>query len=119
MADQQSRIAFIVPYFGRFPNYFQLWLISCKNNPTVDWYVLTNDQTTFDYPKNVHVIHESFEGMRGRVQSFFDFKLAIEDPYKLCDFKPAYGEIFAQYLRNYDFWGCCDIDAIFGDIRKL
>jgi len=39
--------------------------------------------------------------------------------YKFCDFKPAYGEIFNDYLNNYDFWGCCDIDMLFGDLSKF
>lgn len=119
MSGEQSRIAFAVPYFGKLPNYFQLWLISCRYNPTVEWYLFTDDQTKYDYPKNVHVLYESFEEMKERVQRCFDFTIALDRPYKLCDFKPSYGEVFAQYLQKYDFWGCCDIDLMFGDIRTF
>ena len=47
------------------------------------------------------------------------FDVAVESGYKLCDFKPAYGHIFADYIREYDFWGYCDVDVIFGNIRSF
>lgn len=43
----------------------------------------------------------------------------MNSPYKLCDFKPAYGEIFQQEIKEYDFWGHCDCDLVFGNIRKF
>ena len=43
----------------------------------------------------------------------------IQKPYKLCDFKPAYGKIFEDYLEAYDFWVHCDLDIRWGDIRKF
>ena len=46
-------------------------------------------------------------------------KVKIEKPYKLCDFKPAYGKIFEDYIVNYDFWGYCDLDMIFGNISQF
>ena len=43
----------------------------------------------------------------------------VNSPYKLCDYKPVYGLIFDEDLQDYDFWGHCDVDLIFGDIRKF
>jgi hypothetical protein len=43
----------------------------------------------------------------------------ITVPYKLCDFRPAYGLIFSDLIREYDFWGFGDIDVIYGNIRKF
>jgi len=37
----------------------------------------------------------------------------------LIDFKPAWGVIFQDCIEKYDFWGCCDIDVILGDIRAF
>jgi len=45
--------------------------------------------------------------------------IVVHHPYKLCDFKPAYGFIFKDLVSNYDFWGCSDIDMIFGNIRNF
>jgi hypothetical protein len=38
---------------------------------------------------------------------------------KSCDLKPAYGVIFAEDLRPYDFWACSDLDIVWGDIRRF
>lgn len=45
--------------------------------------------------------------------------MCIPQSYKLCDFRVAYGEIFSTLLIGYDFWGHCDNDLIFGDIREF
>jgi len=67
----------------------------------------------------VSIKNIEFENMKQRIQNVFDFKIALERPYKLCDFRPAYGEIFEEEISGYDFWGHCDFDVIFGDIRKF
>lgn len=112
-------IAYIVPYFGSFPNLFPLWLNSCRYNTAVDWLVFTDDKTRFNYPENVHVEYMSFENLKVLVQSRFEYEIKLESPYKLCDYKIAYGDIFSDYLTGYDFWGFCDLDLIWGDIRHF
>lgn len=113
------KIAYILPYFGRFPKNFNIWLKSCEMNFSIDWIIFTDDETRYNYPINVKVYYMSFEKLKNIFQSYFDFKININRPWKLCDFKPAYGEIFSKYLKNYDFWGYCDIDLIWGDIRRF
>lgn len=113
------KIAYIVPYFGKFPRGFEFWLLSCSCNPTIDWLVFTDDHAEYQYPKNVKVTYWTFEQMQKRAQSIFDFRISLERPYKLCDYKPAYGEIFSKELEGYDFWGLCDVDLVWGDIRKF
>ncbi|MCI8999430.1 MAG: hypothetical protein HFJ26_00445 [Clostridia bacterium] len=117
-------IAFIVPYFTlnqrKLPEVFELWLNSCKFNETVDWFFITDiDISTYDIPKNVHAIRKSFNEIKEKIQSNFNFKISLDKPYKLCDFRPVYGEIFEDILKGYDYWGFCDIDVIWGDIRKF
>lgn len=45
--------------------------------------------------------------------------VAIERPYKLCVLRPAYEDIFSEYLDCCDFWGFGDIDLIYGNIRDF
>lgn len=113
-----NSIAYVVPYFGRFNNYFQLWLNSCAANPMVDWLIFTDDKRSFVYPKNVHVTYSTFQEMKAKVESTFRMSVWLEHAYKLCDLRPLYGVIFKDELRGYDFWGYCDVDLIWGDIRK-
>ena len=119
-----NRIVYIVPYFGRLRSDFKLWLASCKMNPTINWLIYTDDKENDvllnkDIPENVMVRYISFEEMRNKIQKYFDFEIELPAPYKLCDYRPAYGEIFHDEICEYDFWGHCDMDLIFGNIRDF
>ena len=111
--------AFILPYYGRFPEYFPVFLKSCAANPDFDWLIFTDDHTDYDYPPNVHVHYETFADMRQRVRSSFDFHPDLRTPYKLCDLKPMYGYLFEEYLDGYRFWGHCDCDVVFGRLSAF
>lgn len=110
---------FIIPYFGKFPNYFQLVLNSCGKNLDFDWLIITDNKDKYDYPKNVHVIYKTFLELKNEIQSKFDFEISLEKPHKFCDFKPTYGYIFEEYIKEYDFWGYCDLDVIFGKLSNF
>lgn len=113
------KICNIIPYFGQFPSYFQLFLFSCGNNPEINWLIITDNQQKYKYPGNVEVIHMTFSELKQLVQTKFDFPVSLERPYKLCDYKPAYGYIFSTFIRDYDWWGHCDVDVIWGDLKKI
>jgi len=113
----KHKIALLQPYFGKLPNYFNLALKSYEYNSDFDWYILTDDKAKYNYPKNVHVIYMTFDELKEKFQKNFDFKISLDKPYKLCDFKPSFGEMFTEILEGYDFWGNFDPDAIFGDLK--
>lgn len=113
------KTAIVLPYFGKFDQLFPLWLKSCEINADIDWLIFTNDRTPFDYPVNVKVHYISFEDLKRKIQSKYDFAISLNTPYRRCNFKPAYGDIFEDYLQGYDNWGYCDNDLIFGDISKF
>ncbi|MGZ1250167.1 DUF6625 family protein [Lactobacillus delbrueckii subsp. bulgaricus] len=56
-----KKVAFIVPYFGKLPNYFQLFLNSCRLNKNFKWIIVTDDKTSYSWPQNVQKIDMSFE----------------------------------------------------------
>lgn len=112
-------IVYIVPYFGELPDLFPVWLHSCRNNPTVDWLIFTDDKREFNYPANVHVHYLLFSDLQELIKNKLNCKLYLERAYKLCDYRIAYGDIFSEYVKDYDFWGFCDIDLIWGNIRRF
>lgn len=115
-----KRIILIIPYFGKFHSYFRLWLDSCAKNPTVTFLIFTDDRGRYPYPPNVRVVYTTFEKFSWFIrEEYKDIPAVVGVPYKLCDYRPAYGDIFSTYIKDFDFWGYCDIDLIFGDIRKL
>lgn len=113
------KCAFILPYYGKLPNYFQLFLKSCGANSDFDWLIFTDDSTPYNYPGNVHVYYETFADMQKRVFDAFSFHPQLRKPYKLCDLKPMYGYLFKDYLKDYRFWGHCDCDLIFGKLNHF
>ena len=114
-----NKILLIIPYFGQFNNYFSLFLESCRNNPTVNWLILTDDTTLYSYPNNVKVVYTTLSEIKSRIEKKLGFDIKLDTPYKLCDFKPTYGYVFDEYLKGYAFWGYCDTDMIFGNIRTF
>lgn len=114
-----KKIVLFIPYFGTFPNYFQLFLNSCGRNDTINWIIFTDNDTEYKYPENVKRVSMSFLEIKKKIQKKFDFPICLKAPYKLCDYRPAYGLIFEDYTKGYDFWGYCDIDLLFGNLRKF
>lgn len=114
------RIAIILPYFGRFDSLFPLWLESCRYNANVDWLIFTDDRRAFAYPDNVHVHYMEFADLRQRVSDLYaadGFTPSLNSPYRLCNFKPAYADIFRPWLDGYDAWGFCDNDMVYGRLN--
>lgn len=112
----KNKVCFVIPYFGKLPTWFQIYLNTCKANEEFDWLLFTNDKTNYNYPKNVKVNYIEFLELKELIQNKYDFQISLERPYKLCDFKAAYGDIFDEFLKDYDFWGHCDIDLLWGKI---
>jgi hypothetical protein len=108
-------IVVIIPYFGPLPKQFKFWLTSALNNPSVNFILFTDNDLKSD--RNVQIFKMSFADMVTLVQSKFNFKINLKSPYKLCDYRGAYGYIFEDYIKAYDFWGFGDIDLVYGDIR--
>lgn len=119
-----NKIVYIVPYFGKLRSDFALWVVSCAKNPTIDWLIYTDDKEnevlqSENIPDNIIVRYMSFKEMCDKIQKHFEFKIELPAPYKLCDYRPAYGEVFQDEISEYDFWGHCDMDLIFGNIREF
>jgi hypothetical protein len=84
-------------------------------NSKIDWLFIT-DQDLASKCHNISMLKMSFSDFADIVQHKFDFPISLKKPYKICDFRPAFAEIFPQEVEGYDFWGHCDLDLIFGDI---
>lgn len=107
----------VVPHFGPRPPYFPLVVRSMAANPDVSWLLYT-DRPVPQAPPNLDVRVCRFEELAGRIRGNFEFPVVLDRPYKLCDYRPTFGEVFADELRGYDFWGHCDLDVLFGRIRE-
>jgi len=118
--NNPSSIAFLICWHGDYPWYFPYFLHSCRYNPTINFLIFTdNKDVPAHLPPNVQLIPYSLEQFKAEASKVLGFEIAIESGYKLCDFKSAYGSIFYNYIKDCDFWGYCDVDVIFGNIRAF
>jgi len=121
MNDKNSKsIAVLICFFGNLPWYFNYFVHSCKYNPTIDFYIITDDRNWLNkLPVNVKMIYKNMKDFNQMATQKLGFATNIRKGYKLCDFKPAYGFLFSDLVEGYDFWGHGDIDVIYGDIRHF
>ncbi len=113
-------LAVLACYFGKLPWYFNYFIHSCKYNPTIDFFIVTDDVSyTRHLPSNVKIIHSTLSEISLLATLKLNLSVDIKTGYKLCDFKPAYGMIFSQVLSSYDYWAYSDIDVIYGNIREF
>lgn len=110
------RITLIVPYFGTWPVWFSAYLASCARNAGVDWLFVTDCPFPEQAPSNTRFVRMELRELSQIVNDRVGVKVPLS-PRKLCDIKPAYGDVFSEYLKDADFWGFCDLDIIWGDIR--
>ena len=117
-----KKIRLIIPYFGKLPKFFPYFLLTAKRNQKIDFLIYTDqkvDQFEILNAKNIEFVTLSFDDLREKIQSKFDFKISLKTPYKLCDYRVAYGLIFEEELKEYDYWGFCDTDVLLGDIYQF
>lgn len=111
-----NQICIVIPYFGKLPLLFKAFVDSCRLNPKIDFLLFTDDSLSeaICYPSNFKLIRCDFDFVHSLAPK--DIRDGLKSPYKLCDYKPTYGALFAQYLKDYKFWGYCDIDLLLGKL---
>lgn len=110
-------IVIIFPYFGTLPVQYKMWRASALCNPTVDFMFFTDADV--EPAKNIIVHKMQFSDFQQITQKAFDFPIVLDRPYKLCEYKQAYGYILHEFIKEYDFWGFGDLDLVYGDIRSF
>lgn len=112
------RIAIIVTWFGKRPDYFDAWLLSAEVNKDID-FLIFSDQKIESNSDNIVSTQLSFNDMVQLCKKKMGRKVIFENSYKFCDSRAFFGRIFEEYLVHYDFWAYCDIDLIFGNLRTF
>jgi hypothetical protein len=119
MPKTKYNIVLLICWKGTWPWYFRFFVHSVKYNPTIDFIIFTDELIEIELPKNIKIIKYNLDSIGLIASKKLGFIVSLPNAYKLCDFKPTYGYIFNEHIKGYDFWGHCDIDLIFGDIRKF
>lgn len=114
-----AAIRMLMPYFGTWPEWFELYLETCRRNPSIEWLFWTDCPPVRSPPRNVRFESMSFEQFGSLVRRQLRIDLPLSGPYKICDLRPAFGRIFADHLSGCDFFGWGDIDVVYGRLEAL
>lgn len=115
-----KRVAQIIPYFGKWPEWMPLYLYSCSRNPMIDFIFYTDCPTSqFRSYDNIHFIKTTFTDYCSLVGQRLNIDYKISNPYKLTDLKPFLGAVHREELRGYEFWSFGDIDLCYGDLSMV
>lgn len=113
------KVAQIIPYFGKWPEWIELYMYSCGHNPIVDFIFYTD----CPLPKHMYantLFHIcTFEEYMHLVGTRLGIEYSVNSAYKLTDLKPFLGAIHKPELEEYDFWGFGDIDLVYGDLSMF
>lgn len=114
------KIAILACWSGPYPWYFPYFIHSCSFNPTIDFYIVTDNKDELaDFPSNVKRIYKTLKDFNTIASQKFGFPVCVDNPYKLNDYKPAYGFLFPEIVEGYDYWAHCDLDIVLGDLRAF
>lgn len=109
----KNRAAIVMPYFGRLPSYLGTYLASLVDKHLdVLW---ISDLPVPRHPENFKIIPMTFDELKARFADRLGVPVCINSAYRLCDFKPMYGQAFEDFLADYDYWGFGDCDLVYGE----
>ena len=100
-SEKPKRVALLLPWCGRHPDYWDKWLESAKN--------IRGD---FDF--RIIVVEKPLQDFKKLAEEKLDAPVNLIKSYKLCDLKPMYGVVFDEELRDCDYWAFGDCDVIYG-----
>jgi hypothetical protein len=113
------KILLIIPYFGKWPDWYEYFIQSCGENSSISWLLYSDCKELEHYPANVNYVHGTISDFNQLASKKLNLNINIQNPYKICDLRPAFGKIFEDFLDYSDFWGYSDLDLIYGNIENF
>ncbi len=113
LMTKDVRILIICYYQGKFSNYIDYFLGSCVRNKNLNFLILS-DEVESRRVENVEYQSMTLHDFNQKATDALGLKIELDRGFKVCDLRPAYGEIFKDEIASYDYWGFCDFDTILG-----
>jgi hypothetical protein len=115
--DYKKKIVLIQLWFGKIPDYFWHHYETTKNLRNVDFLFVTDQDLNLDAP-NYKVLKTNIDTVVNKVSDLLGSKIQLKSNKKTCDLKASLGDVFAEHIMDYEYFGCYDIDTLFGDVEK-
>lgn len=114
-----NKIALIQVWFGKLPDYFEYHFQTCLTQK-IDFYFFTDQQIDQKFHgHNVKFIKLTQVEYECKLFDRTGKHLTLPTVYKINDTKPAFPDIFQEYVKDYEFVGWYDIDTLLGDVTRL
>ena len=95
--------------FWKIPETYSVMVELLWNKQGYNIFIFTDDKQQLDYPDNFVVNYTTLEELKADFQKKFDFEICLPGIYKLGDYKPLYGYLFEELIKDYDAWGYLDV----------
>jgi len=112
---EKNNILLIQLWLGKIPDYFWYHYETTKNLIGFNFILFTDQEIELD-SKNYTVINTTKEDIELKLSGKLNYKIKINNNRKTCDLKASFGDLFEEYINGYDYFGCYDIDTLFGDV---
>ena len=93
-------IVLIIPYIGKWPLWFDAYLVSIAKNPTINWLFITDCKIPDKHPENIQFIPSTLQELNNKINTIINAQVPLT-PRKLCDIRPAYGKIFQEHIMTW------------------
>lgn len=113
------KVLLIECWLGPFPAWRPLYEASCRANSQLDFLVFTDQVTEPQRAGNLRFQPITAQELQGLVCRQTDTPLSLDLRWDLTKLKPAYGTLFADWVKDYLFWGFHDSDLIWGRTEKF
>src|SRR5690554_5675727 len=108
---EMSTILFIIPYFGHWPPWIELYIHTLKRNSTINFLFITDcNIDVFEDIPNIEIQQSSFKDYINRYKEILGNEIQIPNPYKICDLRPFYCTVHKKDIEGFDFYGWTDMD---------
>ncbi len=114
-----KKIGILIPYFGKFPEWSDLFFETLKKNSSIDFIFFTDCETSRYSAPNIFFHKMTFQAYLELVNKKLPVSFQPANAYKICDLRPLFGYVHEDVLKSYDFYGWTDMDILFGDIRSF
>lgn len=120
MKNTIAKSAFLVPFFGVLPPYFDFWIKSCEiNHPHFHWFVYNDTIKTITRPNPaVTLIPFQFDEMKADFKNCLDITIPGRILRRVCDYRLLFYFTRKEKdnLDDFDFIGFTDADMVYGDL---
>ena len=114
------KVKLLSAWFGPRPDWWAKYVAQMRRFALVDWECFPDDSVPLgQQTKWMNALMSNALGLDCKKGENYGDDYAWDGVQAMCDFRPAYGEVFADRYAGYNWWGWADLDLLFGDLDGL